>query len=321
LPDEYQSYLARLHQKKEIPEGILFEALREVSPKSVKSRRRLTGGETNEVYDIRFDDDTDVIVRISRDAEKNFEQEAWAIEKCAERDIPVPEILALRHLSVPGQPLDICMQRKIPGSVLTDLSLSEEDRRAYARKAGDYLSRIHDVSADGFGYLNARGQGEASSSSTEANELLLMEPEFQALGQKHGIAGALISRAIVLSVEDAAANNVLDACLIHNDFAARHVMVSERKVSGIIDFGEVAGGEPLLDLVKWRMLDAKDYPFTWLQEGYQNQAVFTPEFSRRLDIKTVESGLWRMRYYDRQGYVEGVADVREQFLANLSTII
>jgi aminoglycoside phosphotransferase (APT) family kinase protein len=147
-----------------------------------------------------------------------------------------------------------------------------------------------------------------------------MEAEFHALAKRLDLGDWAMSRALQLVVDDGRAVQSIAPCLTHNDFSAKHILVANGAISGIIDFGEVAGSEPLSDLVRWDYYDAARFPFAWLREGYTDKQVFNAEFPRRLNIKRIGFSLWAMRWYDMRGYAEGLADARAKFVRDLAKL-
>jgi aminoglycoside phosphotransferase (APT) family kinase protein len=158
------------------------------------------------------------------------------------------------------------------------------------------------------------------TSESEINAFLAMEAEFHALAKRLDLGDGALIRALRLVVDDGRAAQSIAPCLTHNDFCAKHILVANAAISGIIDFGEVAGSEPLSDFVRWDYYDATRFPLAWLQEGYTNKQVFDAEFARRLQIKRIAFSLWVMRWYDLHGYAEGIADARAKFLRDLAKL-
>jgi aminoglycoside phosphotransferase (APT) family kinase protein len=148
----------------------------------------------------------------------------------------------------------------------------------------------------------------------ERDAFLKLESEFHALAQRLGLSPHDMRQALRLVIDDGWVVASVDPCLTHNDFCAKHLMVANGAISGIIDFGEVAGGEPLSDFVCWDYYDAARFPLAWLQEGYTNKRVFDGTFTQRLSRQCMAFSLWAMQWYDRRGYAEGVADARAKFL-------
>ena len=198
-----------------------------------------------------------MIVRIARDEAKNvahFEQEQWAIRECGARNVPVPEVLGVWHRSTDGQPLDICVQRKIKGAASRRGS-SQAALRQIVVQAGALLASIHAIPVKGFGYINGTGEGAFLTPESEITAFVAMEAEFHALAKRLDLAERIMSQALRLVIDDGCAAPSCAPCLTHNDFSAKHILVANASISGIIDFGEVAGGEPLSDLVRWDYYD------------------------------------------------------------------
>jgi aminoglycoside phosphotransferase (APT) family kinase protein len=77
------------------------------------------------------------------------------------------------------------------------------------------------------------------------------------------------------------------AQLLHNDFTLGHIYTADGKVTGIIDFGNAQGGDPVEELARW------DYrakaPLAWLTEGYQGSDSL--DFDRKLHYFRLHRGL------------------------------
>lgn len=320
MTEGYTKHLAKIHAERTIPAEVLNDVLREVSPEPVISNQRIIAGETNEVYDVLFADGAKVIARISSDPDKNLEQEQWALRECGMRGVPVPEMLGVWHLSTQGDPLNICIQRKIEGVLLPNANLPHHVLRQIVVQAGEFLSRIHAIPVKGFGYINGQGEGEFSTPEGEIDAFVKMESEFHALAKRVDLSDRAMSQALRLVVDEERVVRSVEPCLTHNDFCAKHILVANGAISGIIDFGEVAGSEPLSDFVRWDYYDAARFPLEWLQEGYTNKQVFDNNFTQRLHVKRIGFSLWVMRWYDKHGYAEGVADARAKFLRDLAKV-
>jgi aminoglycoside phosphotransferase (APT) family kinase protein len=320
MTEGYTKHLAALHAAQTIPAEILNEILGEISPAPVIAKRRIIEGEANEVYAVAFADGLHVIARLSRDADKDGDQEQWAIRACGLRGVPVPELLGVWHRSLEGQPLNICVQRKLEGVLLSNAQLPQNVLHQIVVQAGDFLARIHAIPVKGFGYINGQGEGKFLTLASEIAAFLAMEAEFHALAKRLDLSGRTMNRALRWVVDGERMIGSVEPCLTHNDFQAKHIMVAHGAISGIIDFGEVAGSEPLSDIVRWDYYEAERLPLAWLQEGYTNKQVFDDTFTQRLHIKRIAFSLWVMRWYDRRGYAEGVAEARAKFLRDLAKL-
>ena len=205
--------------------------------------------------------------------------------------------------------------------LLPNVSLPRSELHQIVVQAGELLSCIHAIPTKGFGYINGSGEGPFLTPESGIDAFVRMESEFHALAKRLDISSRDMSRALRLVIEEGScAMQSVNPCLTHNDFCAKHILVSHGAISGIIDFGEVAGSEPLSDFVRWDYYDAARFPLDWLQEGYTNKHVFDDRFIQRLHIKRLGFGLWVMRWYDMRGYAEGVADARAKFVRDLTKL-
>lgn len=316
--DEYARHLTDLHSRLNISEDVLLGAVQEVTRAEITSRKRIIGGEANEVWDMAFSDNRKLIIRISRDAEKHFEQEQWAIAHCVALDVPVPKILLIKHLSTPDRPLDICIQEKLDGDVLTqganDLKKIPQSRlEAITKQLGEFLSKIHSIPVEGFGYLDGNGQGGAPTTWASLGD---QEEQYLDLARKTGFdQGAMKAILTVLKEKE---YPIVQLSCVHNDFRARHVMVHEDRITGIIDWGEVAGGDPMSDFAKWDYKDVERIPLEWLKAGYQNKALLADYFEERLYHRRLEFGLCIFWWYNYQGFPAGVEEAKTKLLQDLA---
>lgn len=316
MTDSYQDYLAKLHHTKKIRMEVMIDSVKQVSEAEISSYKRLIAGETNEVYEIAFANRNDMIVRISRAEDPRFDQELWAIERCATVGIPVPEVLSILRTIDGNEQLCLSIQEKMPGTLLSETNLSSAAKKTITTQAGDYLSRIHSIATSGFGYINNKGQAPYRTALDEVRALEDMSEQFIRAGKVAGVKPNLIELAIAISIKEAKIRDTTTSCLIHNDFSAKHILVDGDQITGIIDFGEVSGGQPLTDFIRWSR--QTDLPLTWLQEGYQNQSLFTSEFFQHMKVKQIEFGLWCMLNYEN--YAEGRDKAMQQFLIDLTSL-
>ena len=161
---DYEDYLVNLHSQSSTPEKIISDTIQEVTKKEVVGKTRIIAGESNEVYEIELSDDSHLIIRITIEEDRDFEQEQWAINKCQMLNLPVPNILLIKHLTTENKALHICVQSKLEGEPMErgsfDFRSMPKDRvRKIIYQAGEVLSKIHSVPTDGFGYLDKNGRG------------------------------------------------------------------------------------------------------------------------------------------------------------------
>jgi aminoglycoside phosphotransferase (APT) family kinase protein len=320
MSDDYRRHLDALHARLETPDAIVLAALAEVSRAKVEQRRRIAEGEANEVHAFRLADGLEVIVRIARNSARGFEAERWAIEACAKEGVPVPEILLIKRVAGDTGPVDICIQRKIEGELLSNcLGLPRETLRALTAEAGDILSRVHRVKSSGLGYLNDKGEGPFASFDDLTAGLLGEEGAYVALAEAQDFDAGLIRRAfaaITLAVREAAPIRV---SLTHNDFFPKHLLVEDGRISGLIDFGEVSGEASVNEFAKWDYLVGDQLPVAWLREGYADKSLFDEGYDRLFPALKLITGLCLFSWYAGEGYAAGVVEAKRRLIQHLAS--
>ena len=76
-------------------------------------------------------------------------------------------------------------------------------------------------------------------------------------------------------------------CLVHGDFATKHILVQAGVVVGLIDFETVRGGQAGYDLAVWDLINGPLPPRSCLMEGYQAVA-------RSDDSMEQQAAVWRI---------------------------
>ncbi len=319
MSDDHDRHLASFHERWNTPEHIVLDAIREVTRAPVVSRRRIVHGAANEVYDFAFENAPSLIVRIARDAEKNMEPERWAIAQCEAHGVEAPHIHRIRHLTLDGAALHICVMTKIEGERLCDAALSSEQTRRVMNQLGAWLSRLHAIPVSGFSYLDGEGRAAAPNYDRAADEFLAVVPEFEAAGTAAGLAPRVLERWISFCETTLRASRP-DPVLAHNDLLAKHVLVKDGKLAGVIDFGEVSGEPALNEFAKWDFVEGRRFPVEWIRESYANQALFVPGNDALYRALWLMNGLYLLRWYDMSNYAAGLHRVRERLLGHLEFV-
>ena len=166
-----------------------------------------------------------------------FPSSAWAADTLAAAGIPAPRVL--------GYTCWVCVETRCPGRSL-DTTVDLPSMGALATAAGALLRRVHAIGVNGFGRLDATGRG----THPDLRAWLLdrrpppasAKPWRQLLDQVHhtltGYAGRLPDTG---------------AGLLHGDWAARHVITADGRITGLVDLASVRGGDPLTDLAAWSL--------------------------------------------------------------------
>jgi len=247
VSEEYDQHLASLHRAWATPPSVVSGLVAEVTDAAIVFTRRVVQGEANEVHDVTLDGAEPLIVRISHTGPEALEREAWVLRECAARGVQAPRVHGLRRLEVDGEPLVAMVMDKVHGDRLCDVDLDEVELRRVLGELGAWLMELHSIPVQGAGYLDGRGVGKRTTLDDWLIGLTSTSPAFEEAGRAVGLAAVTI-RGWLREIVDSFYAAPPRVALIHNDLLARHVMVHDGHLSGIIDFGEVAAEPAASDL-------------------------------------------------------------------------
>ncbi|RSM59701.1 hypothetical protein DMB66_26940 [Actinoplanes sp. ATCC 53533] len=194
------------------------------------------GGLDHTVYATRTPEHQ-LLVKTVAGGPGRFPAAAWAAATLAAAGIPAPRVL--------GYTSRVCVETRCPGRAL-DTTDDLPTMGAVAAAAGALLRRVHAITVSGFGRLDAAGRGT--------------HPDLRAwlLDRRPPPASATPCRALLDEVHHTLAEHpgqlaAAGARLLHGDWAARHVITADGRVTGLVDLASVRGGDPLTDLAAWSL--------------------------------------------------------------------
>lgn len=153
-------------------------------------------------------------------------------------DVPEPRWVGRRTERFPWP---FAGYRRLAGVTADAADLSEEERMAAAGPLGAFLAALHAVPVEGLGL-----PGDEIGRTAFARRM----PELEArLRRLHG-RGRIGDPAPWLRLfEGELPGPPPVPAVVHGDLYARHVLVDDgRRVSGVIDWGDLHAGDPALDL-------------------------------------------------------------------------
>jgi aminoglycoside phosphotransferase (APT) family kinase protein len=172
-----------------------------------------------------------------------FPKRAFVARELEREMSALPCIAAAVHLPVPrfaleGRPSDLFPHRftgyrKLPGSLAIDGLDERIDCAAVGQSLGRFLAALHEV----------RGVPLVSPgpSDMEREEATTQLAEF-------GSSISADAREFALAVIELPAPPPREVVLCHNDLFPEHILVEGGLPAGVIDWGEVGGGDPASDL-------------------------------------------------------------------------
>ena len=317
VSEEYDKHLASLHHAWATPPTVVAGLVAEVADTAVLDISRIVAGEQNEVYDVTLERAPSLIVRISHVRPEAHDREAWVIGQCASRGIRAPRVHALRRVEVGSERRSIIVMEKLPGERLCDVNLDELDVRRVLGEVGAWLTELHSIPVQGFGYLDGRGVGKLATMDDWLAGMTSEAHAFEEAGRSVGLEVATI-RGWLREIVDSFRAAPPRVALIHNDLLANHVLVHDGHLSGIIDFGEVAAEPAASDFAKWDFGEGERFPVEWIQAGYGDASLFQPPNDRTYRALWFANGLWRLRWYYETGFQPGVEAGRDRLLSEPS---
>ena len=314
VSEEYDKHLASLHDAWATPPTVVAGLVAEVADTAILDIRRIVAGEQNEVYDVTLERAPSLIVRISHGGPEAHDREAWVFGQCVSRGVRAPRVHALRRDEVGSERRSIIVMEKLPGERLCDVNPDELDVRRVLGEVGAWLTELHSIPVEGFGYLDGYGVGKRATMDDWLAGLTTEAHVFEEAGRSVGLEVATI-RGWLEEIVDSFRAAPPRVALIHNDLLANHVLVHDGHVSGIIDFGEVAAEAAANDFAKWDFSEGERFPVEWIQAGYGDPSLFEAPNDRTYRALWLATGLWHLRWYHETGFQPGVEAGRDRLLS------
>lgn len=302
---DYERYRRVKHEKMTTPTEVVADLVIESLSSPMAECERIVAGESNEVYSIKTESGREAIIRISHGKSSKFEKERWAFEQCAEVGAKTPSMIWVGTRDLDSGKIHVCVETKIEGVGLHEvIDATDPEKKPELRKllneVGKTLSRIHSIETKGFGDLDSNGNGE-NSSVTEmvlGNKDVMKDDILKHLTDRPEDAEAVIQAYEILT-EQVGQNESSDSRLVHNDFSPQNILVHNGQIF-VIDFESAQGANPLLDLALWDAKHGKEYPTEYIQEGYEDQELFSGDFQKRLNFWKLYRCLGKLRYCLRE---------------------
>jgi len=305
--EDQASYVEHKHEQWKTAPAIIGACVKEATGAGLAESRRIINGETNEVYEVRTESDEEVIVRIFHGERKRFGKERWALEQCAALGVPVPDMLLVKSIDDESGPLQICVESKIPGVSLQEVRKSREDKSDpeladMLRELGRLLKKVHSVPTNGFGMLDAEGNGKfASVAELVARDDHVNREKILEMLADRPVEIGMIKASYEILDREAAAYGDVSSHLIHNDLSPEHVLIDDGRISGLIDFESACGADPIQEFSLWSLKFDKQYPLRHILEGYGGGDAADASFERKLHFWRIYRGLGSLGYCLREG--------------------
>lgn len=286
-----------------VPFDVLADFIAKTTGREAASFEALTGGDANATYRITTHGGDDLIVRVQEHGVTGFAEEAWAMDRCREAGLPVPEIYGVSQLGTDTL-RDAMVMASARGRPLAEVmpSLSQDELARVFAGVGSALRRLHGIPVGRFGWLRGEDNvGEAGTRWTDFAETLLTErqkdaPVLEQAGLTHAEVEGLLK--MVSGMRNLPYEQPV---LCHGDLGADHLFVDdELNLVSVIDFGMAQGGAPALDIGVLQMFHP-EVELAWLAEGYGTGTLLEEGFGREVLLHQTNVGMMHLAESMRQG--------------------
>lgn len=282
---------------------------------------RVSEGVSTYVYRVHRGPTT-YYLRVLPEADASFAPEVRVHMILRERGVRVPEVVHWEHCN-PVLSRSVMATTEIRGRSIST-HMNAQTLSPILVEAGRDLARVNAVPVAGFGWIKRDTPSvaalEAEQQTYRAFAHEQMERHLASLNVR-GVLGVRDIAAIRAILDQYCGYlEVQDASLAHGDFDATHIYHDMGRYTGIIDFGEIRGADPLYDLghvfMENRLL------LRGLLAGYHEQFPLPDDYWQRIHFDSLHIRIRRAARdieirQDGQPYPGTVACIRENIAALL----
>lgn len=315
--DQYQQYLKEKHASFGTKPEVINEIFVNAFETKVDGVDRIVAGEVNEVYTVQTKDGN-FILRISREKKGKFLPERWALDQSREAGVPVPTMLYVGETKDGSEMLKVCIENKLPGEPLGEAStkekLTEQEIKNIGFEEGEILAKIHSIRPVGFGKLKEGGVGELNNWSDYVLKHYNRKDntELVKFAEKIGISKDQIELAIATLKKYESVFEITTPHLLHGDFGPKHFLIQGGHITGVLDFENCLGGNPVYDFAWGRYFD-----HTTPKEGYLAHMNLPHDFELRINLYGLRLGLDMIWYYVVENHTTGMVHAKKKMVENL----
>lgn len=193
-------------------------------------------------------------LRIAEEADENLETDAELHRRLCDLGVKVAGVVHVEPFNADIN-RSTMITTEVPGSSLAGIS-APAIAASVAEQAGADLAVLNQVPVDGFGWVRRHGRRWPLHAEHPTY------PPFAASylpapwpGPLAELFATPVLDAIEGLVEHECRRPLAQALLAHGDFDITHIFCADGRYTGLIDFGEIRGAEPLFDLGHFQLYD------------------------------------------------------------------
>ena len=182
--------------------------------------------------------------------------------------------------------MEVMVQTRAIGEKLNDVlrKLEKPDFDRILLQVGEVLGRVHSIQVEGVGRRHADGTWDFPI----WEQMMTSEARNIGCTKEYIIQAGFSEREYNFMVEMLDKRRDEFPChqpvLCHGDFEPDHILVDENlKVSGVIDFGQIQGGPPILDFMFFSLAQP-ELTLGPIRSGYPERELTEDRFDRQLNL-------------------------------------
>lgn len=249
----------------------------------------------------------EVVVRSHPRGVKNgyFHVETTAAELAIKHGLPSYKTFAVHDMDS-NDDFSFQVIEKLPGSAMKKwLETRPEDEQRLLFAVGQMMAMVHQIPVAGFGpFDNERAKASelqglhkqyvsAVCAGLNNNLAYLVEQEIFTDEQVKAVNGLFIASNPLLQCDS--------PVLVHNDFADWNLLTDGQDITGILDWDECVGGDPVSDIACWSTFFDPER-LSGMLEGYFSIADKPENFDEKFELLrlryTVSKMTLRLRRYN-----------------------
>jgi hypothetical protein len=230
-------------------------------------------------------------LRILPEANESFAPEVRVHELLRTKNVKVPKVVYFEHYNESLQ-RSVMVTGEIKGKHIGCYPANEIPRSILV-EAGRDLAVINSISVQGFGWIKRDSSKvtalEAELPTYRAFIFEHLEEDLAFLGERVLNTGEIEAIREIIDCSDAWLD-VEQAWLAHGDFDATHIYQEHGRYTGIIDFGEIRGGDPFYDLGHFQMYDGETLStrmLPYLLKDYREVVQLPQDYEQRIHFSSL----------------------------------
>lgn len=206
----------------------------------------------------------------------SFAVEVLAHNILLDMGVIVPRVIGFEHRNETTG-LSVMITEEITGVCVED-EWPRDNLRGILREAGRQITRVHEVSVDGFGWINRTSYDKLKAEKCTFQDYVteFLSDDLQTL-ERYEFTDE--ERVYIADLTETTRRilDVQNAVLVHGDFDVSHIFHSSGRYSGLIDLGEIRGNNRLFDLATFAIFDRSPdrIAYSYVLEGYREMTRLT----------------------------------------------